>query len=325
MTVVAKRKSAVDAVLSACVDQARDAAIDSADHASDVGEHLGVQSVGERLVAHAFACELKGYVGWQWSVVVARAPRARTATICEVTLLPGADALLAPAWLPWSERLRPGDLGPGDVLPFRADDPRLEPGYVSSGNSEEDEVAIGELALARARILSRDGRDEAAARWYESDRGPATPVAIHSSAPCGECGFFVALTGTLGQVFGVCANEWSPDDGRVVSADHGCGAHSETDAPAATSQWPDQQPLLDEARVYVEVNVGASTSSAVVNADAALDDGETGPEDVAIGTDAGAVSDHTEDAEDPDRTVTTDDGAEAGIDVLPIAHEYSDE
>ena len=28
-------------------------------------------------------------------------------------------------------------------------------------------------------------------------------------------------------MFGVCANEFANDDGRVVALDHGCGAHSE--------------------------------------------------------------------------------------------------
>ena len=32
----------------------------------------------------------------------------------------------------------------------------------------------------------------------------------------------------MGQAFGVCANALSPSDGRLVSMDHGCGAHSET-------------------------------------------------------------------------------------------------
>ncbi|MSY51566.1 MAG: DUF3027 domain-containing protein, partial [Actinobacteria bacterium] len=27
--------------------------------------------------------------------------------------------------------------------------------------------------------------------------------------------------------FGVCGNEYAPDDARVVSVDHGCGAHSQ--------------------------------------------------------------------------------------------------
>ena len=46
-------------------------------------------------------------------------------------------------------------------------------------------------------------------------------------ARCATCGFFVGLGGPLRAVFGVCANEWSPSDGHVVSYDHGCGAHSE--------------------------------------------------------------------------------------------------
>ena len=52
---------------------------------------------------------------------------------------------------------------------------------------------------------------------------------------CLTCGFFVRLGGPLGQVFGVCANSYAPDDGRVVSADHGCGAHSEALPPPGSA------------------------------------------------------------------------------------------
>ena len=54
-----------------------------------------------------------------------------------------------------------------------------------------------------------------------------------------------AAGGPLGRVFGVCANEFAPDDGRVVSLDHGCGAHSEaaTPAGAATAR---SSPVIDE-------------------------------------------------------------------------------
>ncbi len=53
----------------------------------------------------------------------------------------------------------------------------------------------------------------------------------------------------MGQLFGVCANEWSPDDGKVVSLDHGCGAHSETDVEAHSTDWPAPAPLIDENEV----------------------------------------------------------------------------
>lgn len=227
-----------DAVLGGAVDLAREAALEIAEHAGDVGEHLGYTVDADRLVSHRFACTAKGYRGWVWTVTLSRVPRARTATVCEAVLLPSDGAVLAPAWLPWDERLRPGDVGPGDVLPFRADDPRLEPGFVPTGDPEVDDVAIGELALARNRVLSPVGISEAADRWYRGRQGPATAGSVASAEPCLTCGFLVPLQGALGTVFGVCVNEWSPDDGKVVALEHGCGAHSETDVEPRPSEWP---------------------------------------------------------------------------------------
>ncbi len=235
-----------DAVLGSAVELAREVAIELAEDPSDVGEYLGLVVEGERLVSHRFASAARGYRGWEWTVTVARVPRGRTATVCEAELLPGPDAVLGQAWLPWSERIRPGDIGPGDVLPFKADDPRLEPGWTPTGDPELDDVAIDELALARVRVLSPQGRDEAADRWYRGAHGPTSAGALASAAACGSCGFLVPLQGSLGTVFGVCANQWSPDDGTVVSIDHGCGAHSETDSETPPTDWPAPDPLIDE-------------------------------------------------------------------------------
>ena len=260
-------RAARDAVLTGAVELARAAAQEVAESPEDVGEHLGTVAEADRLISHRFACTMRGYRGWHWTVTLARVPRGRTATVCEVELLPGDGALLAPSWLPWSERLRPGDVGPGDVLPFRPDDPRLEPGYVPTGDEEQDAVAIEELALARARVLSPQGRDEAAERWYRGSRGPTTRGAGAAAGDCGSCGFLVPLQGSLGQVFGVCANEWSPDDGKVVSLDHGCGAHSETDVEPQRSEWPDPDPLVDE----LHVEIVTLLESAVARKEAARD------------------------------------------------------
>ena len=91
--------------------------------------------------------------GPSWSPPI-RAPT--TPPISEVVLVPGPTALLAPQWVPWQERVQPGDLGPGDLLAPPADDPRLVPGYLSTGDPELDELAA-EIGLRPAPGAQRVG------------------------------------------------------------------------------------------------------------------------------------------------------------------------
>ncbi|MFD0583965.1 DUF3027 domain-containing protein [Dactylosporangium darangshiense] len=220
------RAAKPDQVLADAVEVARQGLdVVDPDH---IGAHLGAVTEGDRLVTHFFECGLPGYRGWRWAVTVTRIPRSKQVTICESTLLPGPDALRAPEWVPWQERLQPGDLGVGDLLPTPPDDPRLAPGYVQSDDPAIEEVNW-ELGLGRARVMSRDGRLDVAQRWYDGERGPNAPISVAapSSARCGSCGFYLQLAGSLRQAFGVCGNEYAPDDAQVVSVDHGCGAHSE--------------------------------------------------------------------------------------------------
>lgn len=237
------RAVAPDATLVAAVDLARAAALDVAE-VGGVGEHLGSQVEGERVLTHSFACTSAGYRGWRWAVTVARAPRSRTVTVSEVHLLPGPESIVPPTWLPWADRLAPGDVSPGIVLPRRPDDPSLEPGFEATGDEDVDQMAFFELGLGRPRVLSREGRQEAAQRWYDGAHGPLDPHAEQAPARCSTCGYFVPMAGALRQVFGVCASEWSPSDGQVVSLDHGCGAHSEADVEVRTEQV--DAPVLDE-------------------------------------------------------------------------------
>jgi hypothetical protein len=216
--------AALDALLADAVDMARAAAI--AESSPDrVGEHAGVEAEGEHIVTHYFTCTDPGYVGWRWAVTLVRAGDSDEGTVDDVVLLPGDGALLAPPWVPWQERLRPGDLGVGDILPTTVDDDRLVPAYASD-EDDTAEVAFT-LGLGRIRVLSRVGRDDAVDRWYSGAAGPDAPVAKAAPAACGTCGFWVPVAGALHGFFGVCANEYAPDDGRVVAADHGCGGHSE--------------------------------------------------------------------------------------------------
>lgn len=253
------RTPAVDTACAEAVDLARDAAEDTA-RPGQVGEHLGLRAEGDRVVTHYFACLDSAYGGWRWAVTVTRAARAKVVTVSECALLPGDDALLAPPWVPWLERLRPGDLGPGDLLPTAPDDVRLAAGF-SQVDDTADRQAQWELGLGRVRVLSREGRDEAAERWYDGVGGPRAPIAMSAPAQCSTCGFFVALAGELRQVFGVCANEYAPDDGRVVSADHGCGAHSEAvSIPAVSEHSP---PVVDELGYEIVPASGAEDTASL--------------------------------------------------------------
>ncbi|MGH8968430.1 MAG: DUF3027 domain-containing protein [Actinomycetes bacterium] len=243
MTTTTSRRPTVDAVCAAAEDLARAVAEDVAG-ADQVGAHLGVEPEGERIATHYFASLSPAYRGWRWAVTVARVSRSRTVTVAESVLVPGEDAVLAPEWLPWSERLKPGDLGVGDLLPTREDDDRLEPGYTQTDEEDADAVAVWELGLGRVRVLSATGRDDAVDRWYSGDRGPRAPIAEAAPATCTSCGFFLPLAGSLRPVFGVCANEFSPSDGLVVSYDHGCGAHSEAAVMPAPLEVT--APVIDE-------------------------------------------------------------------------------
>ena len=46
-----------------------------------------------------------GYLGWRVAAIVAHFGGDEPATVSEVLLVPGVDALVAPDWVPWSERL----------------------------------------------------------------------------------------------------------------------------------------------------------------------------------------------------------------------------
>ena len=228
------------------------AAIELARHALEevtdpitVGEYLAAAPEAERLVTHLFDCTLSGYRGWRWAVTLSRVPRSRTATVCEMALLPGEEALLAPAWVPWAERLEPGDITRSDRLPRKETDERLEPGWEATGE-DADAVALDQLDLGRPRVLSAQGVASAAERWYGGDHGPDAEGVRKAHATCSTCGFFVPMAGALRAIFGVCANEWAADDGSVVSLDHGCGAHSETDLPDQGPEWPINPSRVDD-------------------------------------------------------------------------------
>ena len=287
------------------------AAIELARHALEevtdpitVGEYVAATPDAERLVTHLFDCTLSGYRGWRWAVTLSRVPRGRTATVCEMALLPGEEALLAPAWVPWAERLEPGDITRSDRLPRKETDERLEPGWEATGE-DADAVALDELDLGRPRVLSAQGVASAAERWYGGDHGPDAEGVRKAHATCSTCGFFVPMAGALRAIFGVCANEWAADDGSVVSLDHGCGAHSETDLPDQGPEWP-----INPSRVDDHLMVPLSTNGLDLREGRSIAELAAEQGDDVDGEPGGAPAEDSADAAGPDQGTGTESSAQ---------------
>ena len=177
---------------------------------------------------HRFLAGMPGYQGWQWAVVVAAYPGADHATISEVVLVPGPTALLAPQWVPWEERVQPGDLSPGDLLAAQPTTRgwcpvTCRPATPSSTSSP----ARSGWAAARCSAHGAASTPHSAgttATTVRVRRWPARPAGFAATAAS------ISARRLAGHAFGVCGNEMSAD-GHVVAGEYGCGAHSDTPPP----------------------------------------------------------------------------------------------
>ncbi|MDO5688324.1 MAG: DUF3027 domain-containing protein [Pseudoscardovia radai] len=257
-----------------------------AEDETQVGNFVGATDIGDGVTDFRFQAAVPGYEHWEWSITLFHDTDRDVWTVCESSLVPVEGALLAPEWVPWKDRLEPSDLSPTDSIGTEENDPRLEDGFrkaetraetsqqkaddekrheleqadpekaaeAEEEREEHDEAEdiVDDFELDRRRVLSPLGRSQAAGRWYEGPHGPkALSTRTANGKVCETCGFFVPIKGDLGRLFGVCANKWSPDDGRVVSRDHGCGEHSEITPPSPTPMWIQTEPALDDNTIEI--------------------------------------------------------------------------
>lgn len=250
-----------------------------ADDPDQVGEFVESIDMGDGVTDFRFATRYRGYEGWQWSVTLFHDEELDRWTVNESSLVPTDQALRPPEWVPWKDRLEPTDLSVTDSIGTDPDDPRLEEGFrrtesgAESRNDDEPspaeadaasgddgaitepsdlDEAVEEFDLSRRHVMSPLGRSQTAKRWYEGPRGPKSlSTKTAGGHTCATCGFFVPLKGELNLLFGVCANKWSPDDGRVVSLDHGCGEHSEIEPPEPSHLWVQSKPAFDDLHIDI--------------------------------------------------------------------------
>lgn len=201
------------------VETARGALADVAED-DQIGDHIGVMGLSANVATHRFAAHLPGYAGWEWNAVLACATGSDSVTVNEVALVPATGALEAPEWVPYSERVRPGDLGPGDIIELLPDDDRVTQDSFSRH-------AITFPGRETKYYLTEKGLADAEKRWRTGDYGPNSEFAEKATLHCRSCAFYLPMGEPVGDNFGVCTNLYSAD-GHVVAASYGCGAHSDT-------------------------------------------------------------------------------------------------
>jgi hypothetical protein len=215
-------------------DVARAAILESvpSEHVGAVIDVVALESddANVAVALHTFEAKSPAYPGWYWAVAVVALDGQDYCTVSEINLLPGAGALVPSSWTPWSDRVQPGDLDVGDLLPAPENDERLTAGLTGLDDFADDLEPLHpmqwEMGLGREQILSTVGLERAVARWFSGDTGPRAAMAKAAPAHCGTCGFLTPIGGSLGQVFGICANEFGAADGQLVATTFGCGAHS---------------------------------------------------------------------------------------------------
>ena len=140
----------------------------------------------------------------------------------------------------------------GDEKDVHGQESNEQVSFGAQTSSDDLDEAVDRFALTRRHLMTAEARSATAKRWYEGQHGPKSlSTRTAKGKACETCGFMIPLAGDLGTMFGVCANRWSPDDGRVVSLDHGCGEHSEIEPQEESHLWVQSQPAYDDLHIDV--------------------------------------------------------------------------
>lgn len=141
---------------------------------------------------------------------------------------------------------------------------------------EDLEEAVSTLRLSRRRVMTAEAISQTAKRWYAGQHGPKSlSTKIADGKACSSCGFLIPLAGSLGSMFGVCANMWSPDDGRVVSLDHACGEHSDIEPPEPSQLWIQSEPAYDDYHIDILQQAPRDERADVELIEEAIEDSKT--------------------------------------------------
>ena len=119
------------------------------------GEFVDEKEIEKGAIDVRFSCTMRGYDGWHWVVTLTQPDKRKDPMVAEVNLMAGENALLAPEWVPWAERL----------AQFRAE-------LKEAGKAQSDDEAD---ALIADMALSLSDHDESDDAEQDSDTGSVKP------------------------------------------------------------------------------------------------------------------------------------------------------
>lgn len=173
------RKPKLDTTLAEAVDAARLSLAEIAGE-PEIGDYLGATAEGERLVTHRFVSHKKGYQGWIWFATLARVPRAKTKdlTVCEVGLIAGEGSLLAPAWVPWADRLAKEEIEAAEAERNAAENGQTPdaPTASTAPDGDESEPSGAEAGSETAQEQAAEESEEADGEDEESLQALKSPA-----------------------------------------------------------------------------------------------------------------------------------------------------
>ena len=119
------------------------------------GDFVDEKEIEKGAIDLRFLCTMRGYDGWHWVVTLTQPDKRKEAMVAEINLIAGENALLAPEWVPWAERL----------AQFRAE---LKEAGKASSDAEADEL-IADMASALSDHEQADETQD------DSDAGSVKP------------------------------------------------------------------------------------------------------------------------------------------------------
>ena len=152
-------------------------AVTVSDEDGQVGDFVEAIDLGDNVTDFRFESRVRGYEGWQWSVTLYHDVELDHWTVNESSLVPTDKALRPPKWIPWKDRLEPGDLAVTDSIGTDPDDPRMEEGFRKTQDAETSDDTEDKPSVADETV------QEPAMDGNASDESEKTDVSEDSEQP----------------------------------------------------------------------------------------------------------------------------------------------